>query len=116
MIIGGELFTALRRLRWYKRTYSEDEPLMLWVDTLCINQNNMGERKKYVKRMGPCHHEPLIFKQYGSHAAGGSEVDFMFEQDSARHAVRGKHVDTIKVVETLQRTQRNAIIDQPLVV
>ena len=64
----------------------------------------------------PCHHEPLIFKHYGSHAAGGSEVDFRFEQGNARLVVRGKHVDTIKVVETLRRIQRNAIIDQPLVV
>jgi Heterokaryon incompatibility protein (HET) len=52
VIIGGELFTAQRRFRWYKRTYSEDEPLMLWVDALCTNQNDMSERKKHVKRIG----------------------------------------------------------------
>ena len=89
---------------------------MLWVDALCINQNDMSERRKHVKRMGPCHHEPLIFKHYGSHAAGDSEVDFMFEQDNARHVVRRKHVDVVKVVETLRRIQQDAIIDQPLVV
>ena len=40
----------------------------------------------------------------------------MFKQDNARHVVRRKHVDAVKVVETLRRIQQNAIIDQPLVV
>jgi hypothetical protein len=64
----------------------------------------MGECRKHIKRMGPYHHELLIFKHYGSHVAGGSEVNFMFEQDNACHIIYGKHIDIIKVIETLWRT------------
>lgn len=40
----------------------------------------------------------------------------LFEQENARRVVREKHVDTINIVETLGRIQRNAIADQPLVI
>ena len=58
-----------------------------------------------------CHYKPLIFKHHSSHAAGDLEVDFMFEQDNAHYIIRGKHVDIIKVIKTLRRTQQNAIIN-----
>jgi hypothetical protein len=44
--VGGELFTALKRLR------SASEPLVLWVDALCINQTDSVERVEHVKEMG----------------------------------------------------------------
>jgi hypothetical protein len=44
--IGGELYSALRRLR------SEDEDLRIWVDAICINQSHVEERNLHVKMMG----------------------------------------------------------------
>jgi hypothetical protein len=44
--VGGELFIALKRLR------SASEPLVLWVDALCINQTDSVERVEHVKEMG----------------------------------------------------------------
>jgi Heterokaryon incompatibility protein (HET) len=46
MTIGGELHSALKRLR------KEDEELKIWVDALCINQTDIGERNLHVKMMG----------------------------------------------------------------
>lgn len=47
MIVGGELFRALRRLR---PLYGP--PLRIWVDALCINQQDITERNEHVKIMG----------------------------------------------------------------
>jgi hypothetical protein len=44
--VGGELLRALKRLR------SEDDSLRMWVDALCIDQSNVGERNDHVKMMG----------------------------------------------------------------
>ncbi|KAJ6784062.1 hypothetical protein PWT90_00349 [Aphanocladium album] len=46
MEIGGELHRAIRRLR------NEDRALRIWVDALCIDQNNIEERNKHVLIMG----------------------------------------------------------------
>ncbi|KAK5997020.1 hypothetical protein PT974_02369 [Cladobotryum mycophilum] len=46
MTVGGELYRALKRLR------GEDKSLRMWVDALCINQNDIGERNEHVKIMG----------------------------------------------------------------
>ena len=46
VFIGGELHAALKRLRY------EDQPRVLWVDALCINQNDFEERKEHVQLMG----------------------------------------------------------------
>ncbi|KAK3368403.1 heterokaryon incompatibility protein-domain-containing protein [Podospora didyma] len=46
MTVGGELHRALRRLR------SEDKTLRIWVDALCINQQDVDERNEHVKTMG----------------------------------------------------------------
>ncbi|KAH8892325.1 hypothetical protein GQ53DRAFT_864260 [Thozetella sp. PMI_491] len=43
--IGGELSRALRRMR------EEKEPLRIWVDALCINQDDVQERNEHVKMM-----------------------------------------------------------------
>lgn len=45
MPIGGELQSALRRLRLL------DRPRVLWIDALCIDQNNLEERAKHVQQM-----------------------------------------------------------------
>jgi hypothetical protein len=44
--IGGELYRALRHLR------DEKSPLRIWVDALCINQQDLSERNEHVKIMG----------------------------------------------------------------
>ncbi|GJC78263.1 hypothetical protein ColLi_01101 [Colletotrichum liriopes] len=46
MIVGGELFRALRRIR------KEDKAVRIWVDALCINQQDIAERNEHVKIMG----------------------------------------------------------------
>ncbi|KAF6816925.1 ankyrin and het domain protein [Colletotrichum sojae] len=47
LVVGGELFRALRRLR-----PEEGPPLRIWVDALCINQQDIAERNEHVKIMG----------------------------------------------------------------
>jgi hypothetical protein len=44
--VGGELHSALRRFR------KADERYRLWIDALCINQNDNIERNEHVKIMG----------------------------------------------------------------
>ncbi|KAI0136500.1 heterokaryon incompatibility protein-domain-containing protein [Xylariales sp. AK1849] len=44
--VGGELHAALRRLR------EPDEALKIWVDALCINQNDVAEKNEHVALMG----------------------------------------------------------------
>ncbi|KAN0114550.1 Heterokaryon incompatibility protein (HET) domain containing protein [Hyaloscypha variabilis] len=44
--IGGELFSALRRLR------KKDEEFRIWVDAICINQEDVEERNLHVRMMG----------------------------------------------------------------
>lgn len=46
VLIGGELYAALKRLRY------EDKPRVLWIDALCINQTDLEERKVHVQFMG----------------------------------------------------------------
>ncbi|KAL2875866.1 hypothetical protein SGCOL_008861 [Colletotrichum sp. CLE4] len=48
IIVGGELFRALRRMRSEER----GEPLRIWVDALCINQQDIKERNEHVQLMG----------------------------------------------------------------
>ncbi|KAI1752338.1 heterokaryon incompatibility protein-domain-containing protein [Xylaria castorea] len=43
--VGHNVETALRRLR------SETKPLRIWVDAVCINQNDLSERSGQVKMM-----------------------------------------------------------------
>ncbi|KAH0434198.1 hypothetical protein CcaCcLH18_05522 [Colletotrichum camelliae] len=47
LVVGGELFRALRRLR-----EEDGPPLRIWVDALCINQQDISERNEHVKIMG----------------------------------------------------------------
>lgn len=46
LLVGGELFAALKRLRY------GDRSRVLWVDALCINQSDLEERKRHVQLMG----------------------------------------------------------------
>ncbi|KAF2114278.1 heterokaryon incompatibility protein-domain-containing protein [Lophiotrema nucula] len=50
--VGGELYTALKRLRplWTDTDYGNG--ICVWIDALCINQNDIEERSKHVKQMG----------------------------------------------------------------
>ncbi|KAI1277316.1 heterokaryon incompatibility protein-domain-containing protein [Xylaria sp. FL0933] len=45
LTIGHNLITALRDLRW------KDRPIRLWVDALCINQEDVSERNHQVQQM-----------------------------------------------------------------
>lgn len=44
--VGGELHRAIRRIR------SQEEPLRIWIDALCIDQKNLEEKSKHVLTMG----------------------------------------------------------------
>ena len=44
--VGGELYMALKRLRYV------DRKRVLWVDAICINQEDLEERKVHVQFMG----------------------------------------------------------------
>ena len=48
MSIGRELYSALKQLR----KVNEEGELGIWVDALCIDQNDMAERNEHVKMMG----------------------------------------------------------------
>ncbi|KAK4166906.1 heterokaryon incompatibility protein-domain-containing protein [Cladorrhinum sp. PSN259] len=50
--VGGELFRALRHLRRFRVSREAPSPLRLWVDAICINQENIEERNEHVKVMG----------------------------------------------------------------
>jgi hypothetical protein len=43
--VGENLWNALRNLRFHRK------PRTLWVDALCINQENMLERNQQVQNM-----------------------------------------------------------------
>ena len=43
--VGGELYNALKRLR------KKEKVLRIWVDALCINQDDIPERNEHVKMM-----------------------------------------------------------------
>lgn len=45
MKIGASLATALRQLRY------TDKPRILWIDSICINQNDIPERSHEIERM-----------------------------------------------------------------
>jgi hypothetical protein len=46
MYVTSNLYTALHHLRF------EDEDRILWIDAICINQNNQQERRHQVQQMG----------------------------------------------------------------
>jgi hypothetical protein len=45
--VGGELYAALRRLR----SHWEGQEIAVWIDALCINQDDIQERNEHVKSM-----------------------------------------------------------------
>jgi hypothetical protein len=46
LAIGGELFRALQNIR------DTETPLRIWIDAICINQQDIHERTEHVKIMG----------------------------------------------------------------
>ncbi|KAK3313369.1 heterokaryon incompatibility protein-domain-containing protein [Apodospora peruviana] len=44
-LIGGNLYTALRALRY------QDKPRYLWVDAICINQSDIAEKNLHIPQM-----------------------------------------------------------------
>jgi hypothetical protein len=62
--IGGELAAALRRLR------NGSEERRIWIDAVCINQNNIAEKNEHVKMMGQIYSQASMVhvwlgEQYG---------------------------------------------------
>ncbi|KAF4996127.1 hypothetical protein FGRMN_4677 [Fusarium graminum] len=53
LLIGPNLHCALRHLRF------TDRPRTLWVDAVCINQDNISERDEQVKRMATIYKEAI---------------------------------------------------------
>lgn len=47
--ISGELIRALLTMRFH---LCKENPLRIWVDALCINQNDIPERNSHVRQMG----------------------------------------------------------------
>ena len=53
--IGGELHSALKGLRRFwtsTRSQKDRNGYTIWIDALCINQNDIEERNKQVSKMG----------------------------------------------------------------
>lgn len=52
--VGGELYSALNRLGhlWQGTDQETKEGVYVWIDALCINQNDIEERNIHVKKMG----------------------------------------------------------------
>ncbi len=94
--IGGELYSAFKRLR-----YSE-KPRVLWVDALCINQNDLDERKSHVQLMGQIYAHaskvviwlgegiPANVPAFEALKAGGLRLAELQKQESDPHIRRAK--------------------------
>lgn len=68
MTVGGELYSALRRLR------KEDEDLRIWVDAICINQSDIEERNLHVKMMGEVYGKAQTVRVWLGEAVGIEEM------------------------------------------
>lgn len=65
--IGGELAAVLRRLR------STNEEIRIWVDAVCINQNDIGEKNEHVKIMGTIYSRASMVHVWLGEQYGGEE-------------------------------------------
>jgi hypothetical protein len=45
--VGGELYAALKQLR----TFHKNKRFKIWIDAVCINQNDLSERNEHIKIM-----------------------------------------------------------------
>ena len=70
MTVGGELFSALEWMR------DETETRRLWVDALCINQNDMQERNEHVKVMGSIYANASVVRVWLGNEIGVEEDAF----------------------------------------
>jgi hypothetical protein len=70
MTVGGELFRALRHLR------EPTEPLRLWIDALCINQDDIQERTEHVKVMGSIYQNAATVRIWLGDAIGLERLIF----------------------------------------
>jgi hypothetical protein len=58
----------------------------------------------------PCYHEPFIFRDFPSRAAGDSQIQLTFSNGDEKHDklfIRGKILDTISAVEKIRKIPRN---------
>ncbi|KAF4778821.1 hypothetical protein HER10_EVM0010933 [Colletotrichum scovillei] len=78
IVVGGELFRALRRMR------SKDggEPLRIWVDALCINQQDLKERNEHVKVMGRVYAGALRTRVVDLASATMHEIQWHFHNNA----------------------------------
>ena len=76
--IGENLHAALQRLR------KEDETRYLWIDLICINQQDLEERSAQVKLMWDIYSQAdQVFAWLGSEKDGSQEVPFILDKIKA---------------------------------
>lgn len=80
--VTPNLWTALRRLRY------EDRERVLWIDALCIDQDNLAERSSQVGLMG------RIYKSAASVVAWIGEVVVSMEDDADLGAISRRVIST----------------------
>lgn len=113
IVVGGELFCALKRLRHQHRLHGGQKKnrLVLWVDAVCINQNDNEEKSKHVKSMGRIYAGARTVRIWL-----GDEVS-----DSERRAFDAIDVIATILGETLEKsidreTARQAFLTNPKIV
>jgi len=77
--IGGELLCALRQIRRKCRGRKPRPPesIRLWVDALCINQDDIVERSNHVKQMGRIYAQAeLVHVWLGEEVSDAERVAF----------------------------------------
>ncbi len=84
--IGSSLFNALVHLR------RADEDLVLWVDALCINQQNLGERNHQVELMGKIYSQATQVVIWLGLARDDSDLAMAQFREIAQNLTLGKPV------------------------
>ena len=64
LTVGGELFRALRYIR------AEETALRIWIDAICINQDDLRERAEHVKIMGQIYQNASMVRVWLGDATG----------------------------------------------
>ncbi|OAA57293.1 Heterokaryon incompatibility [Cordyceps fumosorosea ARSEF 2679] len=102
--VGGELHRAIRRIR------SEDEPLRIWIDALCIDQDNVAERNKHVLVMGAiyagaAHVRIWLGEDTGVESLGLQVLSGIL--DIARESISDAEFSTLRTFEIRKRLLTN---------
>ncbi|KAH8704610.1 heterokaryon incompatibility protein-domain-containing protein [Phaeosphaeriaceae sp. PMI808] len=79
--VGGELLSVLRRLRrlWAPSGNSDVNSggIAVWIDALCINQDDIEERNKHVTKMGEIYRKAKVVRIWlGEEVSGAERIAF----------------------------------------